>query len=191
MPAIDLLAAEPSSSLFVLIAIMILMILFVFIMMLVIFIRQYKRCPPNHVLVIYGKTRTGQPFQLVHSGAVFVIPIIQDYALLSLEPIQVDIPQPKATSRNVGFNLPRRCIVAVGGTEELLHDAVLRLLGLSREQIASQAVEIIGSTLGHVVETVPAEDGKADHTAFYEQLESQAGEKLALLGLQLVSISRV
>src|SRR5262245_39219779 len=54
--------------------------------------RRYKRCPSNRVLVIFGKAGTGQAVKCVHGGATFVWPLIQDYAYLSLEPIQIEIP---------------------------------------------------------------------------------------------------
>ena len=61
--------------------------------MLILVSRQYKRCPSNRVLVIYGKAgREGEAAKTIHGGAAFVWPLIQDYAYLSLEPIQIEIP---------------------------------------------------------------------------------------------------
>jgi flotillin len=39
--------------------------------------KQYKRCPPNRLLVIFGKTSSGGPV-IIHGGAVFVVPLLQD-----------------------------------------------------------------------------------------------------------------
>ena len=41
---------------------------------------NYKRCPSNRVLVIFGKTGKGQAAKTIHGGAAFVLPLIQDYA---------------------------------------------------------------------------------------------------------------
>ena len=52
--------------------------------------KQYKRCPSNRVLVIFGKTgRAGHAATTIHGGAAFVVPLLQDYAYLSLEPVQI------------------------------------------------------------------------------------------------------
>ncbi len=43
--------------------------------------KHYKRCPSNHVLVIYGKSGHGhEAATCIHGGAKFVWPLIQDFA---------------------------------------------------------------------------------------------------------------
>ena len=66
---------------------------------------RYKRCPSNRVLVIYGKVGGGNTAKCIHGGAAFVWPLIQDYAYLSLEPIQIEIP---LTRRAVDGEHPRQ-----------------------------------------------------------------------------------
>src|SRR5438445_157669 len=69
--------------------------------------RRYKRCPSNRVLVIYGKTGGGNAARCVHGGAAFVVPLIQDYAYLSLDPIQIEVPLKGALSiENIRVNVP-------------------------------------------------------------------------------------
>ena len=51
-----------------------------------------RRCPSNRVLVIYGKAGGGEASKCIHGGAAFVWPLIQDFAYLSLEPIQIEVP---------------------------------------------------------------------------------------------------
>src|SRR5688500_19815897 len=63
-----------------------------FFMFVILLVKQFKRCPSNRVLVIYGRTGKGQASKTVHGGADFVWPLIQDYAYLSLEPIQIEVP---------------------------------------------------------------------------------------------------
>jgi len=52
------------------------------------FVKQYKRCPSNRILVIYGKTGPGKGTICMHGGARFVVPSIQDHDWLSLEPMR-------------------------------------------------------------------------------------------------------
>lgn len=52
---------------------------------------RYRRCKPNQVLVVYGKTGgEKKSAKLYHGGAAFVLPIIQSYDVLSMEPMQID-----------------------------------------------------------------------------------------------------
>jgi flotillin len=59
----------------------------VFLGMASMLFKRYKRCPSNKILVIYGKVAGGVSSRCIHGGAAFVMPLIQDHAYLSLEPI--------------------------------------------------------------------------------------------------------
>src|SRR5262245_24760376 len=112
--------------------------------MLLFVAKRYKRCPSNRVLVIYGKTSGGNAAKCVHGGAAFVIPLIQDYAYLSLEPIQIEVPLKGALSiENIRVNVPSVFTVAIGTDPEVMQNAAIRLLGLSVAEIRKQAEEMI------------------------------------------------
>ena len=60
------------------------------------------------------------------------MPLIQDYAWLSLEPMQIEIPLRGALSmENIRVNVPSVFTVAIGTTPELMQNAAIRLLGLT------------------------------------------------------------
>src|SRR5262245_17125964 len=65
---------------------------FLFLSMMWLLSTRYKRCPSNRVLVIYGKF-TGSPTgtRCLHGGARLVLPLVQDYHYLNLDPIQIEI----------------------------------------------------------------------------------------------------
>src|SRR3954471_10845410 len=101
---------------------------FSFLMLLV---NRYKRCPSNRVLVIYGKVGTGNSAKCIHGGAAFVLPLVQDHAYLSLEPIQIEVPLKGALSmENIRVNVPSVFTVAIGTEPEVMQNAAIRLLGL-------------------------------------------------------------
>ena len=64
----------------------------VFLSFALLLLNRYRRCPSNRVLVIYGWTRGGNAAKCVHGGAAFVWPVVNDYAYLSLDPIQIEVP---------------------------------------------------------------------------------------------------
>jgi len=76
----DGLFGEPSHWL-ILMVIVLALLFFSFATLL---FNRYKRCPSNRVLVIFGKVGGGNTSHCVHGGAAFVLPLIQDYAYLSL-----------------------------------------------------------------------------------------------------------
>src|SRR5881394_4258029 len=104
----------------------------VFFGIILLVLKQYKRCPSNRVLVIYGG-RLGKSgaAKTIHGGSAFVIPLIQDYAYLSLEPIQIEVPLRGAlSSENIRVNVPSVFTVAIGTDIEVMNNASIRLLGL-------------------------------------------------------------
>src|SRR5712671_5963627 len=134
---------SPESAFYVMLLVMFVAILFFGMILLV--LKQYKRCPSNRVLVIYGG-RLGKSgaAKTIHGGSAFVIPLIQDFAYLSLEPIQIEVPLRGAlSSENIRVNVPSVFTVAVGTTPELMQNAAIRLLGQNVVQIKKQAEEII------------------------------------------------
>src|SRR5262245_34614576 len=88
---------------------------FVLFSLIMLVVARYKRCPSNRVLVIYGKTGGGNAAKCVHGGAAFVVPLIQDFAYLNLDPIQIEVPLKGALSmENIRVNVPSVFTVAVG-----------------------------------------------------------------------------
>src|SRR3954466_7695447 len=98
------------------ILIMIVLATLIFFIVFLTLVARYKRCPSNRVLVIYGKM-TGSPTgtRCLHGGARLVLPLVQDFAYLSLEPIQIQIPLKGALSmENIRVSVPSVFTVAVG-----------------------------------------------------------------------------
>src|SRR5580765_8148965 len=63
-------------------------------------VTRYKRCPSNQILVVYGSVGRDKASKCVHGGGTFVLPLLQDYAYLNLEPMVIDIPLEGALSLN-------------------------------------------------------------------------------------------
>ena len=152
--------------------------------------KYYKRCPSNRVLVIYGKTKREEPASCVAGGARFVYPLIQDYAWLSLEPIQIEIPLRAALSfENIRVNVPSVFTVAIGKTEELMNNAATRLLGLSAREIEKQASEIIFGQLRQVIATMRIVDINQDRDTFLAHIQQSVEPELRKIGLVLINVN--
>ncbi len=61
----------------------------IFVLMLIFVSKQYKRCPSNKILVVFGKVSGDKASKCVHGGGVLVIPLIQDFEYMSLEPMRL------------------------------------------------------------------------------------------------------
>ena len=153
---------------------------------------QYKRCPSNRVLVIYGSRVGGGQgaAKCVHGGAKLVLPLLQDYAWLSLEPMQIEIPLRGALSmENIRVNVPSVFTVAVGTTPEQMQNAAIRLLGLNRTQISKQAEDMIFGQLRQVIASMQIEDINRDRDKFLEAVQNSLEPELRKIGLVLINVN--
>ncbi|BBO31694.1 flotillin family protein [Lacipirellula parvula] len=151
---------------------------------------NYKRCSSNQVLVIFGKTLQGQAAKTVHGGAAFVIPLIQDYRYLSLEPIQIEIPLRGALSiENIRVNVPSVFTVAIGTQPDVMTNAAIRLLDLSVQDIRKQAEEIIFGQLRQVIASMGIEDINRNRDTFLEHIQNSVEPELKKIGLVLINVN--
>ena len=171
------------------IAVVVLLVLFM-TANLMLLVKYYKRCPSNRIMVIYGKTPSGEPIT-INGGARFVLPLLQDYAWLSLEPIRLEVSSPERPSgEGLDFPVPRFFTVAIGTTHELMQNAAARLLGLSYDRISQLADDIITAQLSKLIDSMVVERATNDQEAFYSQLERALAEELEQLGMVLISYRR-
>src|SRR5829696_3739532 len=158
--------------------------------MLMFVAKRYKRCPSNRVLVIYGKTTSGNAAKCVHGGAAFVIPLIQDYAYLNLDPIQIEVPLKGALSiENIRVNVPSVFTVAIGTDTETMQNAAIRLLGLGTQEIKEQAGDIIFGQLRQVIASMRIEDINRDRDKFLESVQKSLEPELKKIGLVLINVN--
>jgi flotillin len=152
--------------------------------------RRYKRCPSNRILVIYGRTGKGQSAKSMHGGGAFVWPLIQNYDFLSLDPMQIEIPLEGALSlENIRVNVPSVFTVAIGTEREIMNNAAVRLLGLSRVEITKQAEDIIFGQLRQVIASMKIEEINRDRDVFLSRVQSGLEPELKKIGQVLINVN--
>ena len=174
------------------IAVILMLATLVFFSMFMMLVKQYKRCPSNRVLVIFGRSgsRVHDAATCIHGGAKFVIPLIEDFNWLSLEPMQIEIPLRGALSmENIRVNVPSVFTVAIGTTPEYMQNAAIRLLGLNRTQISKQAEDIIFGQLRQVIASMQIEDINRDRDKFLEAIQRSLEPELKKIGLVLINVN--
>ncbi len=168
-----------------------LLFIFLVVMAIMMIARCVKRCPSNRVLVIYGKTFTkGNVAKTIHGGAAFVVPLIQDYGYLSLEPLQIEIPLRGALSaENIRVNVPSVFTVAIGTEPEVMANAAIRLLGQGVPEIRKQAEEIIFGQLRQVIASMGIEEINRDRDTFLQHIQQSLEPELNKVGLVLINVN--
>jgi flotillin len=153
-------------------------------------VSRYRRCPSNKVLVIYGKVAGGNTSQCIHGGAAFVMPFFQDYAYLSLEPIQIEIDLKGALSiENIRVSVPSVFTIAVGTDQETMQNAAIRLLGLNASEIREQAEHVIFGQLRQVIASMRIEDINRHRENFLHNIQQSLEPELKKIGLVLINVN--
>ena len=164
-------------------------ILFFFII-IISFIRRYKRCPSDRVLVVYGKVGSGNSAKCIHGGAAFIWPVIQDYEFLDLTPISIEVDLTNALSKqNIRVNVPSRFTIGVSTEPGVMQNAAERLLGLGLQEIQDLAKEIIFGQLRLVVASMDIEEINADRDKFLSNISQSVESELKKVGLKLINVN--
>lgn len=168
--------------------------LFVF-MLIIAFLRRYKRCPSDRVLVVYGKVGKGESTasrsaKCIHGGAAFIWPVIQDYDFLDLTPISIEINLTNALSKqNIRVDVPSIFTVGVSTESGVMTNAAERLLGLDQEMVSNLAKDIIFGQLRLVVATMDIEEINSNRDKFLEAVSSNVEAELKKVGLKLINVN--
>lgn len=156
---------------------------------IVFFKSRYILCPSNRILVVYGKVEQGKSSQCYNGGCAFVMPLVQSYAFLSLEPLRVDIPlKQELVLEKLNFRLPSKFTVAISTEPELMENAAQRLLGLPNEKKEDLARDIIMSQLKLAMDDRLHSGETVNEREFVESIQEKVENKLNTVGLYLISL---
>ena len=159
------------------------------------FAQRYKRCPPDQIMVIYGRTEKSadgrpKPSKTLHGGAALVWPLIQDYAYISLKPMTINIDLRGALSfQNIRINVPSTFTIGVSTEPSIMANAAERLLGFGMDDIEEMAREIIFGQLRLTVATLTIEQINQDRDAFLELIQKNVGAEMRKVGLYLINVN--
>jgi flotillin len=163
-------------------------LLFIFVVAFI--ATRYKRCPSNRVLVVYGRVGGARAAKCFHGGGAFVLPLIQDYAFLSLEPLVIDIPLEGALSlNNIRVNVPSTFTVGVATDSVLMNNAAERLLTLDDRKVKEQAQDIILGQLRLVIATLSIEEINKDREKFMSLINENVTQEINKVGLELINVN--
>jgi flotillin len=157
---------------------------------LAILVKQYKRCPSNRILVVYGKVGGQRAARCIHGGGTFVVPLLQSYSFLTLEPLTIDIELKSALSKkNIRVNVPSTFTIGVSTDPNIMNNASERLLGLDEHQINTQAKDIILGQMRLVIATLSIEEINQDREKFLDLVNKNVNFELNKIGLEMINVN--
>ncbi len=166
-----------------------LVVLAVFLLATIIWIvSRYKTCPSDKILIVYGYLGSGRSAKCIHGGATFILPVVQSYSFMDLNPINIDVPLKGAlSSQNIRVDVPSSFIVGISTTPEIMQNAASRLLGRSRQDIQQLASEIIMGQMRVVIASLTIEEINADREKLIKGITGGVDVELHKVGLYLIN----
>ena len=169
----------------------------VLILMLIIFTVavRYKTCPPDKIMIIYGKIRpnpdgTYRSAKCVHGGASFVMPFFQKYTFMDLTPLAISVDLKSALSKqNIRIDVPSIFTVGISTDPGIMHNAAERLRMLTLQKISDLARDIIFGQLRLVIATMNIEEINSDRDKFLEAISRNVEGELKKVGLRLINVN--
>lgn len=142
-------------------------------------------------MVVYGKTGgEKKSAKLYHGGAAFVLPIIQSYDVLSMEPMQIDCKLTGAlSSQNIRVDVPTTITVAISTNPEIMQNAAERLLGMDTESTENLITDIVYGQMRLIIAEMTIEKLNSDRDEFLDKARKNIDNELNKLGLYLLNIN--
>ncbi|MBI4472701.1 MAG: flotillin family protein, partial [Acidobacteria bacterium] len=127
------------------------------------FARNYRKCPPNKVLVVYGrKNRKGgevKGYRLITGGSAFVLPLFEDYTYIGLETFSVESSVTDTPNKDgVPVTVEATANIKVSSDPERLSAAVERMLGKTTQEIHIMLKTTLDGLLRQIIGTLTVED---------------------------------
>ncbi len=177
------------------IIILIIVAVLVLFMIFLMVITRYKKCPPNKIMVIYGKVGTdkagnNRSAKCIHGGAAFIWPLVQSYTYLDLTPLSISVDLKSALSRqNIRIDVPSIFTVGISTEPTVMENAAERLHNLKMTEIAELAKDIIFGQLRLVIATMNIEEINTDRDKFLEAISRNVEGELKKIGLRLINVN--
>lgn len=159
----------------------------------------YKKVGPDEALIVYGRRQmfgdkvrdekgVAEGFRIVRGGGTFVFPATEQYRILSLRMMTLDIDlQHVYTSQGIPINVKAVAQVKIKGDTEHIRKAAEGFLGVPPEQVRSTIQETVAGHLRGIIGTLTLEELYRDQKRFQEKVRDEAHFDLEGMGFEFKS----
>lgn len=173
---------------FLIITIGLMLLLF---LMMIWAVSRYIKCPPDKLLVVYGHVEDGNKdgLKVLHGGATFVWPVIQDHEFIDLAPYTYNFNPDLLTKDLVPIQVAGELKYGVSSHPTLINVAASRLLGIGQADTQRLGENIINSELTKIFEEQDVvEISTFKKKEIVEKIVYQINPALNEIGLELINI---
>jgi len=163
---------------------------FLIVLIILVYSNRYRRVPPDAAMVVFGKKYEKIGFKIVKGGGKFIIPIVEEVALLPLDVRTLDISvKSVVTLQGVQMDVEAVAQVKISSDENLLKTAAEQLLHKSADEINYVATRSLEGHVRGVCARLSVEDINADRNKVASEIQDVAVEDLKNMGMDVVSFT--
>lgn len=151
--------------------------------------RQFRRCPSNYVLVVYGRGLGPAGFWCAHGGGRFVIPLLQDYTFLCLDPMVVQVSLDGITKDGFEIAATGTFTVGINTRRSLLHKAVERFVHTPIDEIRNLAEPLLRESLRESLPRFSLKEFNRRETPVSKHVFDRAAAEVASIGLEVINVN--
>jgi flotillin len=192
-------ALDPSSlTLKVLTPLMIVLGALAFIFIIRAMASRYIKVPPNSVAVFYGRKYkyTGadgvaqtRGFHILTGGGKILLPIFENYQLMSTAAFQVEITEHNIPSaKNVGIDVHCVATCRISNVPEDISNAVTAFLEKDETYLKAFLQEILKGHLRSIIGKLEIDQLLRQRDEFNRQVLSESAEEFKRLGIQIITL---
>jgi len=160
---------------------------------------RYKKAGPDEALIVFGRrkllgkkvrTKAGEieGFRIIRGGGTFVWPAWEQYEVLSLRMMTLEIDMPHVyTVQGIPINVKAVAQVKVQGDIDHIRSAAEGFLGMPVDMIQATIKETVAGHLRGIVGTLTVEELYRDQRRFQEKVREEAHVDLEGMGFEFRS----
>lgn len=167
------------------------------IVILVVALNSYKKVAPNEVLLVTGALLSGPYVQenkdtntkikVVKGGGTFIIPILQQGFVQSLDTFNVDVDVRNVMTKGmVKVNASANAVLRVGSTPEMIATASEKILGLDESERENQMKQVVYGGVREVLSGLTPMEAN-DRAKFREEVVEGITETFSNMGLEITA----
>lgn len=160
---------------------------------------RYKKAGPDEALIVYGRRKFFgrkvrsvkgeiEGFRIIRGGGTFVWPAWEQYEILSLRMMTLEIDMPHVyTVQGIPINVKAVAQVKVQGDVDHIRSAAEGFLGMPVDAIQATIKETVAGHLRGIVGTLTVEELYRDQRRFQEKVREEAHVDLEGMGFEFRS----
>lgn len=170
------------------------------LVLLSVFIAKYTTVGPDVALIVTGNllgkgpnvvtSNDGKKVKIIRGGGTFVVPVFQQAAPLSLLNHKLEVGAHNVYSKQgVSVTVNGVSIIKVGSTIEEVSTAAEQYLGKSKEDMQSEAKDVLEGHLRAILSSMTVEEIFSNREKFAQEVQRVAKADLNKMGLMVVSFT--